>query len=518
MNLSSPKLTENFSPSSRFFDARRWFPTGLAIALHLAIVLPLAVHLNVWLDEAWTMETTANGFSYAWREAIATEHQAPLYFAFLAVWRGLNDSLFFARLFSILCIAATIALLPLLLKRFAPSAEKDSSGWHILLPFVVALHPYTVWASLEARVYAPVIFLSALLLLVWFDGYASEKPRRRTQAFYVLLAVAALYTNYYLGFLLFANACALLALRRWKTLGFYVAQMIAVGLFFLPLVFVVGQQFAVNADYYRESVPFVEGVKLVWNASNYFLLPSAEWETIAFLRVWTARIAAAALLFFVVKNFRRVSPPTVALAVVAAVVAAFLMTAYFLMGIEYVQMRHCAVFFVPLILLLTVLLTNLPKNRGWLAWLVLLLIFLPTRLVSDYSPPIKNGDWTRVAAFIQENEAENQPIAAFQLHDAIPLAYAYAGKNRVIRAEPLDDLAAEDKPLDANRWRRQIERLIGQIPANQESFWLVTERYCFDDERSVECRPLEDFVEEKFSIEKSADFHMRRVRLLRKKG
>lgn len=509
------KLNEKFSPS----NIRRHLPTGLAMALHLSIVLPLAAHLNVWLDEAWTMQTTARGCSFAWREAIAAEHQAPLYFAFMAAWRGVSSSLFFARLFSILCITATIAIVPSLLKRFAPRTENDSRGFEIFLPFVVALHPYSIWASLEARVYALVILLSALLLLVWFDGYADEtrKNRKKTQAFYFVLAVVALYTNYYLGFLLFACACALLALKRWKTFAVYVAQMIAVGLLFLPLVFAVKQQFAVNADYYREPVPLVETVKLVWNVTNYFLLPSSEWNAIAFWRVLAARLAAVALLFLIVRNFRSVKSPTAALAVVVAVIAAFLMTAYFLLGIEYVQMRHSAALFFPLVLFAMVLISNFAEKRGFLVWFALLLIFVPTRLFSEYAPLKKNGDWSRVAEFIQSNEAADEPIATFQLHDAIPLAFTYTGKNQILRAASLDDLAPEDKPFSPNRWRKQIEGLLTLIPANQESFWLITESYCHAETRAVECEPLENFVRENYTVEKSADFYMRRVRLLRRK-
>lgn len=515
--MPNRESTENF-PST----ANRRLPTVLAIALHLAIVLPLARLLNIWLDEAWTMQTTANGFFYAWREAIATEHQAPLYFAFVALLRNVNGSLFFVRLFSILCIAATVALLPSLVNRFAPRAAEDSkNGWRDFLPFTFALHPYAVWASLEARVYALVIFLSALLLLVWFDAYVAETPknkRRKMQAIYVLLAVVALYTNYYLGFLLFANACALLALKRWKTLGIYVAQMVAVGLVFLPLVFAVKQQFAVNADYYREPVSFVDTVKLVWNVCNYFLLPSAEWDAVAFWRVLAARLAAVALIFLIVRNFRRISAPTLALFVIVAVVAAFLMTAYFLLGIEYAQIRHCAAFFVPLVLFAAIFIADVSPKRGWLVWLALLLIFVPTRLYADYAAFKKNGDWSRVAEFIERNETNDEPVATFQLHDAIPLRFAYTGKNRILRAESIDDLAAEDKPLSPNRWRRQIETLVREIPAGQERLWLVTESYCHSELKSIECQPLENFVRENYTIEKTADFYMRRVRLLRKKG
>lgn len=506
---------EKFSALSQFFAARRFFPVGAAIALHLVIVLPLAARLNIWLDEAWTMKTTASGWLYAWREAVAAERQAPLYFAFLAWWRAIDDSLFFARLFSIVCITLTIALIPALLRRFAPG----SSDWrNFLLMLVVALHPYSIWASLEARVYALVVLLSAALLVFWFDGYAAAKTSRKAQAFYILLAVVGLYTNYYLGFLLFAGACFLLWLKRWKTFGDYVWQMLLAGLFFAPLALIVERQFATNADYYREPTAFIPGVKLVWNTFNYFLLPSAESEIIALLRVWSARLAIVALLFLVVKNLRKISSPTIALGIFVAVSGGFLMTAYFVMGSDYVQLRHSAPLFIPLLLLLSAVLTNLTTdNRGFYIWFALLLIFVPTRLFSDYSPPIKNGDWNRIAEFIETNETDNQPITTFHLQDSLPLEFVYRGKNRILPAESIGDWRAQGAPLTDGRWQKQIEFLISQIPPNQTHLWLITDARCHNEKTAVECRPLEDFLEADYTIEKSADFHLRRVRLLRRK-
>jgi hypothetical protein len=512
--MPSPESTGKFSSLLQFFKFPDSRATALAIALHLVIVLPLAGWLNIWLDEGWTMETTANGFFYAWREAVTKEHQAPLYFAFLAVWRNLNNSLFFARLFSIVCITVTIALIPALVRRLMP---QNSENLRVLLPFIVALHPYSIWASLEARVYALVVLLSAMLILFWFDAYVENKNHRRAQAFYVLLAVISLYTNYYLGFLLFANACALLALKRWKTFVMHIGQAAIAGLFFSPLVFIIRQQFATNADYYHEQTTVIEGVKTIWNTFNYFLLPSPEWQTTAFLRVWSGRLAAIALLYLAIKFFRQIHSATKALSVIVMVISLFLMTAFFLMGSEYTQLRHSAPLFIPLLLFFAALLINLTPNRGLYVWLILLIILVPTRLFSDYSNLVKNGDWNRVANFIETNEAENQPITTFQLHDSIPLDYAYHGKNQILRARLLDDWAAEDKELTATRWRRQIELLIEQIPADPKYLWLVTESYCHNENTGVECRPLEDFIEANYTVEKSEDFYLRRVRLLRRK-
>ena len=80
----------------------------ILIFVHLAIALPLAFRLNIWTDEASTLYTTQKGFFQAFQNLFTDEKQAPLYFLFLSLWRKLNDSIFFARLFSIICSALAI--------------------------------------------------------------------------------------------------------------------------------------------------------------------------------------------------------------------------------------------------------------------------------------------------------------------------------------------------------------------------------------------------------------------------
>src|SRR5687768_10173062 len=74
----------------------------IIIFLHLAIALPLSLQINIWADEASTLYTTQNGFFRAFQNLFTDEKQAPLYFLLLSLWRKINDSVFFARLFSVL--------------------------------------------------------------------------------------------------------------------------------------------------------------------------------------------------------------------------------------------------------------------------------------------------------------------------------------------------------------------------------------------------------------------------------
>lgn len=489
--------------------------TWLAVFLHLLIALPLAWKLNIWLDEGWTMQTTGAGIVKAWSEALAVERQAPLYFVIAAFLRGVFDSLFLVRLFSIGCSVLTIISIAPLVRRFASANSKPLQN---LLPLIVALNPYLIWASTEARVYALVIVLAAWLMLFWFDGYALEEKKQRTsRLIYVVLAVLSLYTNYYLGFVLVAGAGALLALGRRKAFWDYVWQMLIVGAFFLPLALVVKAQMETNSDYFFEKPGLIGALKLLWSSANNFLLPAAEWETTAFFRVWLSRAALILLLIYLTKNFRQIPAQVFALGVIVLVIGAFLIAAYFLLGIEYVQIRHFAPLFVPLVIFFAALVYAVVGRRGLYVWAILLLIFVPTRIFYNYSPPVKNGNWNEVSRLIESNERENQPITLFQLQDSIPFKYVYHGKNSILPSDKIGDWRPQGAPHTRERWRGQIETLISQIPPEQEYLWLVTSLTCEGEDSAIECRPLEEYIAANYATQEDERLFSRRVRLLRRK-
>src|SRR5207253_11329273 len=138
----------------------------------------------------FTLHTTSGGIVYAFNQAVYFELQAPLYFVLLNIWRGINGSIFFSRLFSVICIALTIRVSATLSQRLFKTIHP---GWFAAL---VALHSFAIWATTEIRLYAFGILLSSLLLLLFHDGFLRDKPRRTVQAAYLLLSLVALYTQY----------------------------------------------------------------------------------------------------------------------------------------------------------------------------------------------------------------------------------------------------------------------------------------------------------------------------------
>ncbi|MGA8098444.1 MAG: glycosyltransferase family 39 protein, partial [Candidatus Cybelea sp.] len=188
--------------------ARRPSLALIALCANLAVTLPLAYILNLWQDEAYTLQTTGHGLAYAFHQALAFEQNAPLYFVFLAALRHLGTSIFFLRLPSVLCIAVAVALVPELARRYIPAIDAG------LVTLVAAWNPFVIWAAVEMRVYALIIVLSALLLLTFFDAFLVRTPSKASAFAYAVCCILALYTQYYLGFLIAAQALTLVLVHR----------------------------------------------------------------------------------------------------------------------------------------------------------------------------------------------------------------------------------------------------------------------------------------------------------------
>ncbi|MEP6903182.1 MAG: glycosyltransferase family 39 protein [Actinomycetota bacterium] len=513
------------------------------ICLHLLIVLPLAYVLNIWADEASTLYTTEHGLFQTFQNVFADEKQAPLYFWLLSLWREINHSIFFARIFSIVCSVLAI-------KFFYDLARKlfDEKAAIFITTFF-ALHPFLIWASLEIRVYSLVVLLSVLLLKLFLDGYLSEenisregvKAPRKMPIFYVLTAIIALYTNYYLGFLLIGCFAALVVMRKQKKARQFFLQMLFVGLAILPLMWEIKQQFAINTAGFQPDKSIVEGLRIFWNHFLTFIFPTElfppdEQTWVSFLRVWVVRFGIIAVIFLLAKSFykiRQIVRPDqqndrairfslinydrkmLLFGVIAGTVGAFLIAAYFLLGAKFVEIRHATVLFVPLVLFVFTVLINILPRRSWI-FLALIFAFLyPYSIYNLYPNATKRGDWSRVAVFIEQNEKPNQPIIVFTAFDALALPYYYKGANKILPDEKLFDWEIEADKETKLSWKKQTEFIISGIPPAAPEVWLLTNEKC--DVRSA-CEPLENFVEAHYTVIEERDFFKEKVRLLRKKN
>ncbi|NNE98961.1 MAG: hypothetical protein HKN25_08060 [Pyrinomonadaceae bacterium] len=515
---SETPRTKSNKPSGTLF---------LFVLLHLLIALPLAYILNIWVDEASTLNTTQNGLYAAFQNTLSDEKQAPLYYWALSLWRCLDGSIFFARLFSVLFSVAAIGLFFRLANRLWTKKIAEFST------FFFALHPYLVWASLEIRVYSLVIMLTLLLLNLFFDGFlrfekgepaGSSDQGKTARILYPLVAIVSLYSNYYLGFILVACFIVLVTQRRLREAKIYILQMILVGVFFLPLLYAIKTQLDLRNSTYFEPTNFIEGLKLLWGHFLTIVLPTEIYnpENISlasYLRLWFVRFA----IFFVAIAMilkRAVRNKVLIFGVISAVVMTFLYYSYFLLGPWMLEIRHVAVLFPPLVLfLLAVAISIAPKGKTngfyYYASIAILLTCSYSYALFNLHPNLtKLGDWERVSKYIEENESEDQPIFVFPNFEALALPYYYDGKNKVFPKENFHKWFAEAEYGSEGTWTNQIRHYVSIIPKNKDEIWLITYLHC---QTTNACAPLEKYIDANYTTVKQKDFYNERVRLLRKK-
>jgi hypothetical protein len=484
------------------------------LIVHLAIALPLAYVLNIWVDEGSSLYTTQNGLFRAFREALANELQAPLYFWLLGIWRSVDSSIFFARLFSLWCSLLAIKAAYDAARRYLPEYSRK------VAVIIFALHPLLFWASTEIRGYSLVILFSTLLLRFFYDAYLTEKPKLKDRIFFIVIAAAALYTNYFLGFILVGNFCALLALRRFRQAAIYLGHMAVVALLFSPLIFAASGQFEARSEMGDRTL--FEGLRTVWQHLQTFLLPvnifSEEANTAALLRLWIFRFGAAGIfLCLLIRKFKGVSSNTLALGIICVVPALFFLAVVSLLGSGYVNIRHASLLLSPAVLFFSALLFDLFGKKGLLVWAALLVFFIPFSTWQEFAGLVKRGDWEKVSAYVQSHEKPGQTIMLFKPYDSLAFSVYYKGTDPILPREGFFLWARQNNFNFTDRLPEQTVSLISQVPAEGEEVWVLTGEICDNPKTMESCRALEEFFNSNYTMIDSQNFYLEKVRLYRKK-
>ena len=505
--MMTPVTREDTAPA---WDRRGLLIVGTLIAVHLAVTVTLAARLNVWVDEAFSLRTTGGTLGHAVRQAVEFELQPPLYFALLNVWRNLGDSVFVGRLLSVLCAGLTLVAAAALSRRLLPRVHP---AWAVA---ALAFNPFLIWAATEIRLYALAALLSTLLLLFYVDGHVATDGSRRARHAFAVTALAALYTQYYLGFLLLAGAAGLIATRRWTALRSYVVAMAAVGLGFAPMLPLIPGQVDAHCLGAPAAASLPDAARLLlWRLHDY-LLP-VVWPPLQVWGMWIWRFATVPLACAILwKCLRRPTPIWLAVAATGgAVLACFLGLALW-QPPELVGVRHTVSLFVPALFALLGGAAAVAGRYGVRACAAIVLLFCLTSLVHRYREPAKPGDWRRVARYLAENERPGQPIVVFLPDGALPLQLHYDGENPIVPVPSPEQCRSYDVRRYALDSPDDVAEAVASQSRDPESLWVVS------------CRPktvfgvdfhfehLETFVAG-YDLVRQAEVRETTVRLLRRR-
>lgn len=210
----------------------------------------------LWWDEGYSIYFATEPLGrMLW--LTARDIHPPLYYALLHIWATFaGDGPEATRLFSVLIGVIAVGLCWWTARTLFP--QSTTVAW--LSALLLAVSPFHLYYSHEARMYGLALALGlASTVFCWKLAHGSAPDRRRlTWLGYVLASTAALYTLYYLAFLILAQTIWLLTTRAvrqraWKS---FLAAWGAICLLFLPwllytvpmLVEYVGQKVASDQD------------------------------------------------------------------------------------------------------------------------------------------------------------------------------------------------------------------------------------------------------------------------------
>ena len=478
----------------------------IIVGIHLLITILLSIILNIWIDEAHSLHTAGQDIEYAIKRALYFELQPPLYFIILDLWRSINPSIFFARLLSI-CF---MALMLVAVWRLSVRLYKETHpAW---LVAATALNPFVVWYATEIRCYALVILLSALLLLFFLDGYLSEGFPGKSRWYYIFLAIGALYTHYYLGFILAANGLTLLILGRLRTLRAYLLGMFIVLLCFAPMLMVLRDQTSIHLNF-SYPVSLYGSVKVIhWRIKEY-LLPSGNIWGLVTLSKWIFNLGTVVGLFYVVKKRTCFFKPyNVALITMVVTICIFFFALLNLYGRDSMMPRHLATLFLPSILLTFSVIPLVNGRKVLISCCLVLFLFYGSALVGMYKRCAKDGDWQRVATYIMKVEKAGEPILIIRNEQVLPFTYYYNGPNKVIPLPNKLNVETYDLSSQVLRDEQTIFQSLPNVPGDDKKLWVITNATVPYLGVDIHPEVLEGFINKWCVVEKEQSFYGSLVR------
>lgn len=422
--------------------AVRYNRTAVIIGVQLIAMTALAVILGTWQDEEYTLATTAHGAVYALHRAISYELQAPLYFVLVALLRDIAPSLVAARMFSVACALGVTATSTAIARRLWP----DIDPWP--LAAFVAFNPFVVFAAVEIRLYALAILVSGLLWLTFYDGFFCGQ-RRGARIAFVILAVAALYLEYFLAFELVGFAVALLIAGRFRALRTYVIAGMICAIGFLPMLAVLHSQ--IHAAFAAPGSRPLPVYSVFVHPLVEFLVPYEYGKNTA-LRAVNAALVLLALSAVAIGR-PHLHKPALALGAIVVTIQVIYIVLVDVFNDPLEVPRHFVALFVPETAFAYAVLAALGNSargvaaRRAIAGIVALATILS--LTTKYHALAKFGDWPRVGAWLERHARSGDTIAII-VPDAVPaFERYYHGPARV---------AAFPRPMDPNVY--SIERMM----------------------------------------------------------
>ncbi len=484
---------------------------GITVCAFAIVSLGLGLKLNLYIDELYSLHTTSRGFAYALQQSLGFEQQPPLFFIVLTAWRLLSRSDAFARLLPVECAVVTLFVV----RSFSRRRLKGLPDW--VAPLAVAINPFFLWAALDVRVYALIILISAVLVSSFFDAFVSDAAGRIDVAWFTVVAVAALYTQYFLGALFVGFAAVLLLLGPRRKIVPFAGAMAVVVVASLPLLAAVRNQFqqatVVNA------IPPLALAGRMLSATASFVYPHYGIGAVSKL-LNLAYLAIVVISLVVLAAGLRTDRTVRRLFALAGCIGACFLFVIVVARAPLEMPRHISALFIPVVLLALASIAALPaalRGRVLAAYLTVLAVSSATNDAFSYRPPLsKEGDWQRVGSFLNTHVGRAEPIAVFDAEDVLAVRHYYNGASAVVALPREQSFAVFDRRDFAIAGDRQLAAVFpAAAPATGRAWLVVGVSVCPIVELGRSCATLDSYVNAHYKVLQQRVFDGTVVRELR---
>jgi mannosyltransferase len=205
-------------------------------------------HQSYWLDEAFTVGLVNEDFVGMLKGVRETESTPHLYYSLAWLWAQVaGDGEAALRSLSALFGVATVPVAYLAARElFRPAVALTAAA-------LVAVNPWLVWYSQEARAYALLVLLATAALLFFLRA----REDGRALVLWALFSALAVLTHYFAAFMVGPLALWLLWTRRDRASVIAAGAVAAVGVALAPLAL---DQRATGHTKFIESIPLGERV------------------------------------------------------------------------------------------------------------------------------------------------------------------------------------------------------------------------------------------------------------------
>ncbi|MGO9753947.1 MAG: glycosyltransferase family 39 protein [Solirubrobacteraceae bacterium] len=391
---------------------------------------------SFWVDEATTVHEVGLSFGAMLHEIRVNETTPPLYFALAWAW----TRLFGAGELGIRSLSALAgaALVPV---AYLCGRELVSRAAGVFTAALVALSPFMIWYSQEARSYMLLALFSGLSLLYW--ARAARERGVLAPALWAAFSALAVLTHFFAGFLIAPEALWLVWRRRDRASVIAAGAVAAVQLAVLPLAVADTGHPLDWITQYSLSIRIAQ-IPVTFGFSQ--LYQSSSWLPGEVLAAAALVVALAAALVWRGGGERERRGALAAASLAAATILVPVALAE--LGHDYVVARNLLPAWIPLAVALGAACSapRAPIAGGVLA-VCLLSGFVWAGVEIDGNPAYQRPDWRGVAAALGAAPAQRAIVAYAGNAGGEPLAiylprtqFSYSGRPVTPARQTIEEL------------------------------------------------------------------------------